>query len=134
MDHDEFIGQVQQRGRLDSRGAAEQATRATLQSLGERLGGGAPSNIGAQLPPEIGRYLSEQDDRSERFDVTQFYERVAERETSGIDAPQAALHSRAVLSVVRDAVDASLFDKLEQQLPPELQDLLDFGDLEAGTD
>lgn len=37
MQHDELIGQVQARARLDSRGAAERATRAVLETLAERL-------------------------------------------------------------------------------------------------
>ena len=57
MEHDEFIGQVQARARLDSRGAAEQATRATLETLGERLSEGAAENLAAQLPHEIGEHL-----------------------------------------------------------------------------
>jgi uncharacterized protein (DUF2267 family) len=56
MRHDEFIGEVQHRVKLPSRGDAERATRATLETLGERLG--APDNHAAQLPPEIGRHLT----------------------------------------------------------------------------
>jgi uncharacterized protein (DUF2267 family) len=37
MQHDEFIGQVQNRAKLPSRGEAEGATRATLETLGERI-------------------------------------------------------------------------------------------------
>lgn len=134
MKHDEFIGLVQQRARLDSRGAAETATRATLTILANRLGSGLPANIGAQLPPEIGRYLSEGEDDTERFGPGEFYERVAEEETSGVEIPDAALHARAVLSVVAEAVDGDLFEKLEDQLPPELGDLLEFEDLTTGTE
>lgn len=129
MQHDEFIGLVQQRARLDSRGAAEQATRATLSTLAQRLAAGLPSNLGDQLPPEIGRYLAEREGETERFDVRGFYERVAEEETPGVETPDAALHARAVLSVVADAVDDSVFAKLEEQLPPEFGELLDFADL-----
>lgn len=129
MQHDEFMGLVQQRARLDSRGAAEQATRATLTTLAERFAGGLPSNLGDQLPPEIGRYLAEHEGEAERFELDEFYSRVAEAETSGVDEPDAALHARAVLSVLQDAVDDSAFQKLEGQLPPELGELLDFSDL-----
>jgi hypothetical protein len=37
MDHDHLIGQVQHRARLTSRGGAEVAVRATLQTLEERI-------------------------------------------------------------------------------------------------
>lgn len=134
MQHDEFIGLVQQRARLDSQGAAEQATRATLTTLATRFAAGLPSNIGEQLPPEIGRYLSEHEGTTERFGIEGFYERVADRQTSGVDVPEAALHARAVLSVVADAVDGSVFSKFEDQLPPELAELLEFEDLTSGTE
>lgn len=134
MRHAEFIGLVQQRARLDSQGAAEQATRATLTTLAARLAAGLPSNVGEQLPPEIGRYLSEYEETTERFGIEQFYERVADQQTSGVDVPDAALHARAVLSVVADAVDGSVFAKLEDQLPPELGELLEFEDLTSGTE
>jgi uncharacterized protein (DUF2267 family) len=126
--HDEFIGHVQQRARLDSRGAAEQATRAVLETLGERLGGGEPSDLAAQLPPEIGRHLEQHENGSERYDLNAFYERVAERQNPGADVPQAAHHARAVLSVVRDAVSEGLADDLRQQLPEEYTEIVDWDD------
>jgi uncharacterized protein (DUF2267 family) len=43
MDHDHLIGQVQHRARLTSRGGAEVAVRATLQTLEERISEGRPS-------------------------------------------------------------------------------------------
>ncbi len=46
MKHDEFIGRVQHYARLPSRGDAERATRATLETLGERLAGGEPKDLG----------------------------------------------------------------------------------------
>ncbi len=50
MEHDEFIGQAQHRARLASRGEAERATRATLETLAERISDGAAQNLAAQLP------------------------------------------------------------------------------------
>jgi uncharacterized protein (DUF2267 family) len=50
MQHDQFIGQVQQRARLDSRGAAERASRATQETLGERIRDSLAENLSAQLP------------------------------------------------------------------------------------
>lgn len=131
MDHDEFIGQVQHRARLDSRGAAEAATRATLETLGERLGGGKPSNVGGQLPQEIRLHLERQDGPGTSFDVRAFYEKVAEREGPGIDVPQAKFHARAVLSVVDDATAGQL-DRLSDQLDEGYRDLLDFTDIPRG--
>lgn len=124
MQHDEFIGRVQQRARLDSRGAAETATRATLETLAERLGGGLPQNLGAQLPAEIGRHLDV--DRTERFELDDFYQRVAQRETTGVELPEAAFHARAVLSVVDEAVTGDQLDRVREQLATEWEPVFDF--------
>lgn len=124
MKHDEFIGLVQDRARLDSRGAAETATRATLQTLGERLAGGLPTNLGAQLPPEIGRHLDQE--HTERFDVKDFWNRVAERETPGVETPEAAFHSRAVLSVVAEATTGDQLERVKEHLPDDYAELFDF--------
>jgi uncharacterized protein (DUF2267 family) len=53
MRYDELIGQVRERGRLDSREEAERATRAVLETLGERLAGGEPHDLASQLPQEL---------------------------------------------------------------------------------
>ncbi len=50
MKYDEFISQVQRRANLASREEAERATRATLETLGERLAGGEAKDLAAQLP------------------------------------------------------------------------------------
>lgn len=121
MQHDEFIGYVQDRADLDSRGAAEEATRAVLTTLAERLGGGEPSDLAAQLPPEIGAHLREteaaQDGGGERFDVDEFIQRVMERSSTRIDGPGARHRIHGVLSVIRDAVSPGEFDDLSGQLP-----------------
>jgi uncharacterized protein (DUF2267 family) len=57
MQHDEFIGQVQNCARLSSRGDAEVATRATLETLAERLAGNEPFDAASQLPRGIAVYM-----------------------------------------------------------------------------
>lgn len=128
MNHDEFIGQVQHRARLDSRGAAEAATRATLTTLGERLAGGKPSNVAGQLPQEIRLHLEREDGPAESFGVRDFYARVAERESAGTDLPEAAFHARAVLSVVDEATTGGDLQQVAQQLGDDYAELFAFGD------
>ena len=60
MKYDEFIGQVQHRAGLGSHTEAECATRATLETLAERLAGGEAHDLAAQLPPELARSLDYQ--------------------------------------------------------------------------
>jgi uncharacterized protein (DUF2267 family) len=78
MEHDHLIGQVQHRARLSSHGEAEVAVRATLQTLEERISGGAYQNLIAQLPQGIGEYRDASDiDRrrtGERFGLDEFLE------------------------------------------------------------
>ncbi len=121
MNHDEFVGQVQHRAHLPSRGDAETIIRATLETLGERLQRDPAANLAAQLPPEIGRHLQGAD-HFEHLSLHDFYERVAEREE--IDFEKAVFHTRAVLDTLRDAVTPGAVHKLRQQMPDEFQELL----------
>lgn len=129
MDHDEFIGQVQHRARLGSRGDAERAARATLETLAERMAAGAAQNLAAQLPREIGEHLRReapaQGGTGERFSLDDFFERVTERE--GIDQPDAAFHARVVLEVTDEATTGSLMAKVREQFPSEFDRLFDAG-------
>jgi uncharacterized protein (DUF2267 family) len=124
MQHDEFIGEVQARARLPSRGDAERATRAVLETLGERLAGGQPHNLAAQLPEEIGHHL---EDRQgvEKLTLDGFFEKVSER--TGADLPDAIHQARAVIAVVGAAVSQGEIDKVRQQLPEDYAPLFESG-------
>lgn len=123
MRHDEFIGEVQHRAKLPSRGDAERATRITLETLGERLG--APDALAAQLPREIGRHLTASSDKFERLSLDDFLDRVSEK--ADADAPEAVFHARAVIDVVRDAVGDGTVKKAAEQLPDEFRTLFESG-------
>lgn len=116
MHHDQFVGQVQNRAYLPSRGDAEAAIRATLETLGERLQKESAAHLAAQLPPEIGRHLKEAE-RFEHLALDQFFARVAVRESTDID--HASLHAQAVMQTIADAVTPGLVGKVAGQLPPE---------------
>lgn len=109
MQHDEFIGHVQQRARLGSRGEAERATRAALETFAERIPAGLADNLAAQLPEEISEHLhrvvkaSDEPDAGERFDRSAFIDRVAERAGGGVDTSQATHWVRVVFDVVGEA-------------------------------
>jgi uncharacterized protein (DUF2267 family) len=124
MQHDEFIGEVQARARLSSRGEAERATRAVLETLGERLAGGQPHNLSAQLPEEIGRHL-EGRRGVDKLSLDQFFEKVSER--TGADLPDAIHQARAVIAVVGEALSQGEMDKVRQQLPEEYAPLFESG-------
>jgi uncharacterized protein (DUF2267 family) len=124
MKHDEFVGHVQNRARLASRGEALRAVRATLETLGERLAGGEADDLAAQLPPEIGDYLREAESDGS-FSLDTFLDRVAERE--GTDLPVAVHHARAVVAVLDEAVSAGEMDDVHAQLPEEYNPLFESG-------
>ena len=138
MDHDTFIGEVQNRAELPSRGAALSASRATLQTLGERIQEGEATNLAAQLPDELGRFLEENADTTESFDFQEFISRVAERDENlgdehGIDDDDlsaAALHARAVVDVLSEAVTEGQIEDIHDQLPDDYNDLFELAETE----
>lgn len=128
MQHDAFIGQVQNRARLDSRGAAETATRSTLETLSERIPAGLAADLAAQLPHEIGEHLRRVATAPDipatgvRMSRQEFFARVAERE--GKDVPKAVHDARSVMEVVGEAVQGGLTGKVRNSLDGELASVL----------
>lgn len=128
VQHDEFIGQVQARARLGSRGDAERVTRAVLETLGERVPDGLTDNLASQLPREIGENLRRTeggDGTGERFDRNGFVDRVTHR--TGMDGPQAVFVARVVFEVVAEATQGALMAKVRDALPPDLRPVMTAG-------
>jgi uncharacterized protein (DUF2267 family) len=126
MQFHEFLGQVQSRARLSSLGDAETATRATCETLRERLAGGEPKDIASQLPNEIAKcFEAPQRENPERFDVKEFFRRVSER--ASIEAEDAAFQSRAVLEVLQEAVSPGEVSDIRAQLTDDYQALFEAG-------
>lgn len=119
--HD-FLGQVQHRAHLADFDQALRASRATLETLGERLSGNEPRQLGAQLPHELAQYLNEiTSGGGERFSSDEFFRRVSERE--GIDLQDAVYHARAVIEVLCEAVSSGEIEDVRAQLPEDYQRL-----------
>jgi uncharacterized protein (DUF2267 family) len=132
MDYHEFIGQVQHRAQLPTFEDAVRATRVTLEVLSERMAGGGPANLAAQLPREIGIYLlGDEAGSGERMSLSEFYEEVAAREEKSF--PLASFHARAVMSVVGEAVSAGEMTKVRAQLPADYGPLFKFDDFRRMT-
>lgn len=128
MQHDDFIGQVQDRAQLDSRGAAESATRASLETLAERIPPPLADHLAAQLPDEVGEHLRRVATAPDlpatgiRMSPEEFFERVGARARS--DAPRAQQEAQSVMSVVDDATQGALMDKIRQSVGHDLADEL----------
>lgn len=130
MQHDEFVGQVQARGKLSSRGQAERVIRSVLETLGERIPDGLSGNVAAQLPHEIGEHLRRtqqygQQGTGEPFDRDTFVAQVEDK--SGLDGPQAVYAARVVCEVVDEATQGGLMTKVYQSLPPDLRQIVTAG-------
>ena len=116
MRYDEFIGQVQHRAGLGSHAEAEHATRATLETLAERLAGGEAHDLAAQLPPELALSLQLPDAGiGAKLTLDEFFELVSERE--GVDLPDATFHARVVIGVLTEAVSVGEIQDVRAQLP-----------------
>jgi len=113
MQLQEFVGQVQHRARLASDEQALNATRATLETLAERLGADESRHLAAQLPDGIGQYLDGRDSVAEVFSSDEFLKRISARE--GAELPASVEHARAVLDALQHAVSAGeMRDVLER--------------------
>jgi uncharacterized protein (DUF2267 family) len=100
VDHEAFIDVVSAAAGLD-RDGAERATRATLQTLAERIDRGEARALAARLPPELAPWVATTTS-AERFDVDELVRRVAQRE--GVDEQTAYGHVRAVFDALARAV------------------------------
>ncbi len=126
MRYDEFMAGVRDLAELNDNDRAEQAVRATLETLRERLAGNEPSNLAAQLPEELADYVRGTGGQ-ENFSLQEFYNRVAEKEGVGVD--EATVHARAVATVLQTAVTPGEMGDVRHQLKPEYEDL--FGQPDA---
>src|SRR5215207_7272113 len=107
MNGEQFIAEVRNLAELSNTEDAQKATHATLETLKQRLAGNEPSNLAAQLPPEVATFLEGEGGR-DSFTVEEFYGRVAEKES--VDRGEAVKHARAVATVVQTAVTGAELD------------------------
>ena len=113
MNGEQFIAEVKNLAEIETDEDAQKAIGATLETLRERLAGEEPSNLAAQLPPEIAPYV-EGDGGRESFSVEEFYERVARKEGSSND--EAIRHARAIATVLQTAVTGGELEDIRSQL------------------
>ena len=122
-DASEFIERVRQQARLSSRGEAERACHATLETLGEWVPEGLADSIAAQLPREIGDQLREPGGgvaAEGEFNGADFVPRVAGR--AGVSTGQAAHLARAVVDSLTAATEGGLMARVTQTLPADLRE------------
>lgn len=116
--HD-FLGRVQQRANIQSQDEALSVIRTTFETLSERLQGGEPLDLAAQLPSMLQEFVNVGE--GERFGVDEFIQRIAEQE--GISEEQAREQASAVLEVASEAVSRGEIEDVLMQLPQEYHGL-----------
>lgn len=122
MKYDEFIAEIQRRGRLATRDEADKAVAATLTTLSERLAGGETKDLASQLPPEIAVYLlGSTASMGQPFSLDEFFWRVSERE--GVDLNDATFHARVVVGLLTEAVTMGEIENVRAQLPADFAQL-----------
>jgi uncharacterized protein (DUF2267 family) len=114
MNQAEFIDGVAQRTGL-SRDGAEDLTRATLQTLAERISGGEARDLVEQLPVGVGQWLSRDEESPQRFGPEEFVRRVSRR--AGMEPDRAREGVRAVFLTVSEGVSGKEFRDVVSQLP-----------------
>ena len=120
MNHTEFIQSVAARPKM-SPGQAEPITRATLETLAERISGGQARDLASQLPEELRGYVRKPMEDPEPFGLAEFVERVQSR--AAVDLQTATDGARAVLDTLRESVSAKEYGDVIDQLPEEFWQL-----------
>ncbi|MEU3456526.1 DUF2267 domain-containing protein [Micromonospora sp. NPDC006766] len=116
-----FVEAVARRAELPT-GQAATISRAVLQTLAERVTAGEADELAAQLPDELGGYLTPAGGGATGGMLT-FLHRVAER--TGMDPAVAEVGTFAVLATLREAVTVGEFHDLVAQLPKGFDALVD---------
>jgi uncharacterized protein (DUF2267 family) len=128
MNHDAFLGEIQHRLELATKGEAMQTTRLVLTTLGERIGEGEASDLAAQLPMEIDRHLTVPMG-GQQFSYQAFLERIAEQ--TNTDKSTAQFHAQAVIALVDECVAGGEMAQVRAQLPDSYEPLFEFADSKA---
>jgi uncharacterized protein (DUF2267 family) len=112
MNYNDYIQFVKERAGIKSDDVAKKAIESVLEVLGQRITIGQAEDVAAALPSQLRPYLR-QGPVAERFNLSEFLERISERED--VDVATAGDHAHAVLSVLADWIPtAELRDTLAQ--------------------
>ena len=117
MQFEEFIRAVQERARLDSRDEAIAITQAVLETLGERLDRKVRNGVEAQLPNELKEFLLARKENADRYDLEEFYTRVAAR--ADLKSQAARERTAQVFSVLRESIAGGELEDMMESLPGE---------------
>ena len=123
MKYEELIKSVMHRTNLSSRLEAQDALRATLETLSEHLTQSEALKFSSELPPEVTVYMQQPfiGGIADRFTLNDFIQRVSERE--GVSLEVAGQHASVVANAISEAVSLGALEHLISQLPTDIAQL-----------
>lgn len=127
MQLSEFMDRVEERRETASRARVEELVKASLAALGERLYRTERDALKAQLPKDMESFLERESIReaqpidTEGFPLEEYYQRVAARTEVGF--PEVVEWSRDVMTVLEEAVSASVIEDVLATLPDTYREL-----------
>jgi uncharacterized protein (DUF2267 family) len=121
MKYEQFISTVADRAGVTT-DEATAISRATLETLAERLTAGEAKDLAAQLPADMQRWLIPPTPEAQKLSVQDFVQRVADR--AQVDEQRARQGISAVFNTLRDAVTEGEFDDVLAQLPREFAEVV----------
>ncbi|RIV25247.1 DUF2267 domain-containing protein [Fibrisoma montanum] len=127
MQYPEFLHAAKEKLGVQTEQEVLNVARAFLHTLTEHLAGNAADNLGAQLPApllDIIREINpEERDQGERFKLTEFYERVADK--AGVDDETGKRYTHQFMDVLGQMVTAGEINKLMLTLSDDYAPLFD---------
>ena len=127
MQYPEFIHEAKAKLGVETEQEALDITRAFLHTLTQHLAGNAADNLGAQLPGpllDIIREISpEERNQGERFKLTEFYERVADK--LDVDTETGRRYTQQFMQVFGPMVTEGELHKIKITLPDDYAPLFE---------
>lgn len=122
MQYDEFIIHVQSLAQSTSREEAERATRATLETIKERIAGDEAADLATELPEQLKESLRGREGKpAQAFNLQEFISRAGEKES--VEPTIAAIHVRAVFAVLQNAINPAQFGSFHAHFSHDYEEL-----------
>ncbi|MGC4768949.1 DUF2267 domain-containing protein [Micromonospora sp. DT44] len=127
MEYDDFINLVATRAKMSTEQAAT-VSRATLETLADRISAGQAEDLAYQLPDGLDDHLRKppphrRQEHAQPFGLDEFVRRVADH--PAIDRRLADPGVRAVLTTLSEAVSRDEFEDAMAQLPKEFRQVIE---------
>jgi uncharacterized protein (DUF2267 family) len=127
--YEDFIEAVARRAGV-SADQATTITRATLETLADRISGGEANDLANQLPEGLDDHLRKPQEHVEPFGLGEFVQRITAR--AGVDDVLASAGAHAVLTTLHEAVTGDEFEDMVAQLPTEFRQVIEPVSTHAG--